>query len=277
MLQQKAVRRVVMPKVRDARSPTGWISCLAMLLPLQAAALQPLVTDDTEIQGRGGNQLEVAFDYERVRAPAQHSTLRTLSAVYTHGLSDALDGYVGLAHRRIRSDAPAENGNGAGNPAVGLKWRLWESEPQRLSIALKPELHLGTTRAAERRGLGSGRTGYAATLIVTQELEFGAVHWNVSGTRVRYQIGANREAFRQQLYRVSVAPVVDVAGDWKVALDVGAITNPDRTRRARMGYAEVAAIWSPREDLELALGWIALLGDGEARSRTLSAGVTWRF
>jgi hypothetical protein len=253
------------------------VLCLAALLPSQAAALQPLVTDDTETQGRGGNQLEVAYDRERVRARAQHSTLQALSAVYTRGLSDTLDGYVELSRARIRSDVPDESGNGAGNPALGFKWRLWDSEAQQLSVALKPELQLGTSRAAERRGLGAGRAGYAATLIVTREFDFGAVHWNVSGTRVRYQLAENRHDYRPYLYRVSVAPVVDVAAHWKLALDVGAITNPDRTRRARMGYAELAAIWSPRADLELALGVIALTGDGEPRTRTLSAGLTWRF
>jgi hypothetical protein len=248
-----------------------------LLLPLQVSALQPLVTDDTETQGRGGNQLEVGYERERVRARAQGSTLQTLSAEYAHGLTDTLDGYVGLARARIRSEVPEENGHGAGNPALGFKWRLWQSEPQRLSVALKPELQPGATRSAERRGLGSGRTGYAATLIVTQEFDFGAVHWNVSGTRVRHALAENRHGSRQYLYRVSVAPVVDVAADWKVALDVGAITNPDRARRARMGYAELAAIWSPREDLELALGVIAFTGDGEPRTRTLAAGLTWRF
>jgi hypothetical protein len=79
------------------------------------------------------------------------------------------------------------------------------------------------------------------------------------------------------LYRLSVAPVFELSPMWRVALDAGVTTNPDKARRARMGYVELGAIWQPHEDLEIALGWIARLGDGEPRGRTLTGGLTWRF
>jgi hypothetical protein len=78
-------------------------------------------------------------------------------------------------------------------------------------------------------------------------------------------------------YRLSLAPVVRVSQTWAVALDVGVTTNPDRAERARMGYVELGTIWEPVEGFVLALGWIAQVADGAPRTRTLTAGLTWRF
>lgn len=77
--------------------------------------------------------------------------------------------------------------------------------------------------------------------------------------------------------RLSVAPVWDVSGHWKLALDAGLVTNPDRTAKARSGYAEIGAIYSPGKDLDLALGVIRNIMDGSANSAQLTAGLTWRF
>ena len=136
---------------------------------------------------------------------------------------------------------------------------------------------MGVSRASERHGLGNGRTGYAATFIVTRETSFGAIHANLSANRVGYDLAENREANRRTLYRLSVAPVVSISPTWKAALDIGVTTNPDRARRARMGYIELGAIWSPSDDLELALGLLEQVGDGKLSSRTVIAGLTWRF
>ncbi|MPZ43009.1 MAG: hypothetical protein GEV05_06345 [Betaproteobacteria bacterium] len=133
------------------------------------------------------------------------------------------------------------------------------------------------SRTSERQGLGNGRTGYAATLIVSRETSFGAIHANASANRVGYDLAGNRETNRRTLYRLSVAPVVTLSPTWTAAIDFGLTTNPDRARRARMGYVELGAIWSPRADIELAFGIIRQVGDGEPTSQTLTAGLTWRF
>jgi hypothetical protein len=244
---------------------------------LPAVALQPLVTDDTDTQGRDGNQLEISFERERVRSAEDRTTRYALPLVYTRGLTDTLDGYIEVSRVRNDSSAPGEDERGSGNPAVGFKWRFWQDEARKLSLALKPELQLGVSRASERHGLGNGRTGYAATFIVTRETSFGAIHANLSAHRVGYDLAENREANRRTLYRLSVAPVVSISPTWKAALDIGVTTDPDRARRARMGYVELGAIWAPSEDLELALGLLEQVGDGEPSSRTVIAGLTWRF
>src|SRR5690606_33018477 len=105
-----------------------------------ALALQPLITDDTDAQGAGRNQLEGAFDRERVRNPDERSTQHTVTVVYTRGLTDALDGYIEASHVRLRTSAADGDARGSGNPAVGFKWRFWEDEAAKHSVALKPEV-----------------------------------------------------------------------------------------------------------------------------------------
>jgi hypothetical protein len=142
---------------------------------------------------------------------------------------------------------------------------------------LKPELQWGASKARERRGLAAGNPGYGATFILSQETAFGAVHANLAATRIGYELPSSREENRRMRYRLSVAPVFELDSDWKVALDAGVLTNPDRSRRARTGYVEVGVIWAPHEDLELALGWIRHVADGEARQQRATAAITWRF
>ena len=74
-----------------------------------------------------------------------------------------------------------------------------------------------------------------------------------------------------------MAPVWDVTGEWKLALDAGVMTNPDRAAKARMGFVEIGAIYSPSKDLDLALGVIRNVMDGSANTLQATIGLTWRF
>jgi len=242
-----------------------------------ALAFQPLITDDTGTQGAGGNQIEFALNRQELKSAGDTTKTRTLPLVYTRGLADTLDAYVGVSHVRIRSSIAGSDAKGGGNPVLGLKWRFYHNEERKLSIGFKPELQIGVSNDAVARGLGIDRNSYSGLIIATQETGFGAVHFNVGRSQMNYGLDANRNANRHAIHRLSVAPVFGVAEGWKVAVDLGVTTNPDRTRRARMGYAELGAIWSPGKDLDFALGWIANLADGEPRSFTWTAGVTWRF
>ena len=249
---------------------------LALHAPL-ALSFQPLITDDTGTQGAGGNQIEIALHRQEVKSVGDTTKTVTLPVVYTRGISERLDAFAGVSYMRVRSTIAESAAEGHGNPAVGLKWRLYEDAARKLSVAVKPELRLGVSTDEERRGLGSGRNGYSGLLIVTRQTGFGAVHVNYGFARVSYALEANRKANRRVLHMVSVAPVFEVAEGWNLAVDLGLTTNPDRAQRAQMGYAEVGVTWSPGKNLELALGLVRHIGDGEPRSSELTTGVTWRF
>jgi hypothetical protein len=169
------------------------------------------------------------------------------------------------------------NERGWGSPVIGAKWRFFESERSKLGLALKPELQLPVSRDREARGLGVARASYALGLLMTKETGFGAVHANLAVGRVNFDDGTLNGAVRRTQYRLSAAPVWDVAERWKLALDVGLLTNPDRRGKARMGYVELGAIRSVSADLDFALGAIRNTSDGPVRSTQWTAGLAWRF
>ena len=257
--------------------PVALVPGCTALLPAIALAFQPLVTDDTGTQGARGNQLEAAYNRTVDKAPGARVMAHEAPFVYARGITDALDLYGGLARQRIAPDAPAATENGWGNPVVGAKWRFYDNPASKLSFAIKPELQLPVSDRREARGLGTARASYGVGLLMTRETGFGAVHANLVAERVNYSDDTLNAAERRDLYRLSVAPVWDVAGNWKVALDAGLMTNPDLAARARMGYYELGAIYSPGKDLDLALGLIRNVRDGPASTTQATAGLTWRF
>lgn len=253
--------------------------CLMLGVALTSSpgrTFQPLVTDDTGTQGTGGNQLEGGF----LRATDKHTAGKDVTleaaAVYTRGIYDTVDVFIGLPYQRIEP-AGAVTESGWSNAAIGAKWRFFEDEKSKLSFALKPVLQLPVSSTKEMQGLGTARTSWRLDLLMTQETGFGAVHANLASSRVKYEDSALNDANRQSQFRLSVAPVWDVTEKWKLALDAGIMTNPDRMEKQRMGYYEIGAIYAPSKDLELALGVIRNTSDGPVESTQVTAGVTWRF
>jgi hypothetical protein len=242
-----------------------------------ACAFQPLVTDDTGTQGAGGNQIEAAYHRTVDDAPGMRTVTHDVRPVYTLGITDALDLHVGFSYQKIVPPVPDRSEGGWSNTVLGAKWRFYEDETSKLSFALKPELGLPVSKSREARGLGTAGMTYGAGLLMTKATGFGAVHANLSVERVSHADGALDAGERRTRYRASVAPVWDVAQDWKLALDAGVVTNPDRVARSTLGYVELGAIYAPQKDLELALGILRNLRDGNAASTQVTAGLTWRF
>lgn len=263
---------------RKSSSPRRGLALATLfLLPVAASAFQPLVTDDTGTQGAGGNQVEAAYNRTVDKASGTRDVTQEVPLVFTRGVTDALDLYAGLGYQRIAPPAPETVEHGWGNPAVGAKWRFYENEASKLSFALRPDIQIPISDSREARGLGTARTSYSVNLIMTQETGFGAVHANAVAERVNYSDDALNSAERRTLYRLSVAPVWDVAEGWKLALDAGLTTNPDLAAKARMGYVELGAIYSPGKDLDLALGIVRNIMDGDISTTQATVGITWRF
>ncbi len=250
---------------------------LAGWLPTAVAAFQPLVTDDTGTQGAGGNQLEAAYNRTSNKRAGAKAVTHEIPLVYTRGITDALDIYAGGTRLSIAPPAPGATERGWGNPVLGAKWRFYDNESGKLSFAFRPEIQFPVSDNREARGLGTARTSYGAGLLMTQETGFGVLLANLTMDRSNYQDDAFNTAGRRTVTRLSVAPVWDVAADWKLALDSGVMTNPDRAEKQRMAYVELGAIYSPGKDLDFALGVIRNTGDGDVRTTQVTMGVTWRF
>lgn len=240
-----------------------------------ALAFQPLITDDTGTQGTGGNQFEFSVNEDRERSAGETTRTRTLPVVYTRGFTDALDLFAGVNHTRISSSVPGTDASGSGNSSFGAKWRFYENEESKISLGVKPAIILPVSSGKEAEGLGKGRTSYEATLILTKEIHhFGAVHANLFIGRDRYRVSPDAT-----ITRVSIAPVWDVAEEWKLMLDMGAQTERAGGGSTQSKFIEVGAIYSPNKDLDFALGIIRTTDDAQPSAGTTSAtlGITWRF
>ncbi len=241
------------------------------------SAFQPLVTDDTGTQGSGGNQLELSLNEDRAKVAGNVERLRTVPVVYTRGLTETLDVFAGLSYARIRASTSAGDASGGGNPSFGAKWRFYENEQSKTGFALKPEILLPVSAGREAAGLGRGRTSANLTLILTQEVPFGAIHANAGVGRDRYGDSLNNPDTTTT--RASIAPVWDVTDQWKLALDLGTESARAAGVRARSNFVELGAIYSPSEDLDFALGFLRSSDNDSpsATKHTATAGITWRF
>ena len=125
-----------------------WTAALALTMSAASSwAFQPLMTDDTGTQGLGENQLEVSFSDDRVEQSGVAYSSRVLPLTYTRGLSASLDISLGVNHTHLNADALGTDFvSGNGNPSVGLKWRFYENETSKTSLALKAELGLAVSR-----------------------------------------------------------------------------------------------------------------------------------
>lgn len=246
-------------------------------LSAQAFALQPLITDDTGTQGAGGNQLEFSYSHDRTRTNGETGRTHSVPAVYTRGLTEAVDIYVGTSYSWIRPGASADNASGFGNSSLGLKWRIFENKESKTSIAIKPEIVFPISTSSENKGLGTGKTSANLTFIVSQEVPFGAIHFNAGIGRDRFR---NTDDNPDTTYRrASLAPVWDINEQWKLALDFGLESTRANGNSVLSKYTGIGVIHSPGKNLDLALGFFRTADNDTPGTTTHSAtaGMTWRF
>lgn len=234
-----------------------------------AFAAIPLVTDDTGTQGAGGNQIEIQFTREKEE---NGSRAREIALVYTRGLTGTIDAFIEKG-RQKNTDEFGTSTSGYGNTVIGAKWRAWESE-RKTSFAAKVAVALPLSAEKEAEGFGAGKTSYDATLILAQEMEWGEVMAN---------LGAGREKFRApaadtDTTHFSVAPVLNLSEQFKLALDLGLDRSKTDINTSNSRYAEVGVIYAPSEAAELGLGYIRSKDkDSKEVTKSVTGGVTWRF
>ncbi len=249
----------------------------AALFATQAVALQPLITDDTSTQGSGGNQLEVSLNQSRITTSGVSDRSGSLAVVYTRGVAETVDLYAGGVYVHLHPGGDQHEARGAGNPTLGGKWRFLDTTAEGTSAAAKLEFLLPVSNSAETAGLGSASMGGNLTFILSQDLPFGAIYVNASAGRLRYRASGNNPDSTPM--RLSAAPVWQLTPQWRLALDLGALWVRSSEQRVRTGFVELGAIWSPNDDLDLALGVIQTADNQNPRTRALAAtaGLTWRF
>jgi len=234
------------------RSSLLLLSCAAPA----AWAAHPLITEDTGTQGRGNWQLEL--NVERAREGNEQATLWQTTVSY--GFAEAADLQVTLPY------VAGALANGKGDLAIDVKWRFWERDA--LSLGMKPGATLPT--GDDGRGLGAGRATLGALLFASYERDAWSVH-----AQGGYRYNQNTLGERRDLTQYSASLWLKPLEALRLVGELGLASARTPQTNAQQRFWTLGAIWSPRKDLDLDLGWRR--GEGDLADRSFGAGVTLRW
>jgi len=105
------------------------------------------------------------------------------------------------------------------------------------------------------------------------------LHVNAGYVSNRISGSTEGDSQRTNLWSMSVAPVLAIDDQWKLALDFGLQTNPDQNSQY-IALAEIAVVYAPVKNVQLGLGVItspAINGQRASNGLTVVTGVTWQF
>ena len=239
-----------------------------------AFAGQPYVTDDAATAGARVAQIEATLTRTNSAfgAGGREHSLETL-AKYSYGVSDRLD--LGIQATHLRNRGGASEASGIGNFELSAKLGL--AEISGLALAIGASFTPAVSSAREARGLGAAKGNGSLFLLATRDTGFGSVSGNAGVATLRQADPAVSATQRDRQWQVSGNVVTQITEKFSAGLDVGALTNPDRSAERWTGYALLGIGYAPSADLELAAGYLRNFRDGPVRADALTAGLTWRF
>ena len=268
-----------------------------LLLPTLALAFEPLNTDDAGTVKASGNQIEQYFFFiNRAEGPqsvdiitpgeeyAGNVDARALPFTYTRGLSETVEASFSTTYY----NQPSGNYSNFANYVLASKWRFHEDSKNRYALAIKPTIALPASKQQQINGLGLAALNYGVNFIASKYWDELELHINASYMRApyntNYSIGHTADSIRTNIFLISIAPVWSVYQNLKLALDIGATTNPPTSSQNISHYALIAAIYSLNGSVDLGLSYMrtglnygetfAVQQVGATRSEI---GLTWRF
>jgi hypothetical protein len=258
------------------------ISALTLAASSTSFAFFPLISDDTGTQGAGGNQLELDYLFQRQTNGAvqiageaigeENTSGNFLLTTYTRGLTDNIDIFFGASRQLSQI-------SGWNNTEIGLKWVFAGDPSEGWSFAAKPRVILPVTKSMQNSGLGNAQTNGGLTLIGSYLTDGAELHVNAGYVSNRISGSTEGDSQRTNLWSMSVAPVLAIDEQWKLALDFGLQTNPDQNSQY-IALAEIAVVYAPVKNVQLGLGVItspAINGQRASNGLTVLTGVTWQF
>ena len=242
-----------------ARKSMGRAILAASLLAIfsgQAVAALPFITDDAGTVEKGVTQVELwyagATDTETVSGSSVKTEENLPGATLGLGVADTVDLTFGFARvwGGTTVDGVTSSDTGSADFLVNVKWRFYEKSG--LAFAVKPAVgysYLVGGASDEETTL------YGGWLIATKGSGAAAVNLNVGYFYHDYQSAAERNASRSSIWSASALVTYEIHAGWKLGLDVGASTNPDKSSSDIPAYALGGAIWSPHKNVDLSLGF----------------------
>jgi len=171
---------------------------------------------------------------------------------------------------------------------LGMKWRFLEDKENQYAFAIKPTLIFPASKQQQINGLGSAAFNYGVNFIASRYWEEFEVHFNWSYMHspynTNYAVGQSMDLNRTNIFFISVAPVWTLFPGVKVALDIGATTNPPIPEQYLSTYGLVALILSLNDDVDIGISAMrsasnygtVVSANGPNATRS-EVGVTWRF
>ncbi len=263
-----------------AKRLLGAMTFSAIGLASSAHAFAPLSTDDTGTQGRGGNQIELGYVFERnTNLDTELDDRIDISDVsssipltYTYGLTDTVDASFGIARQLTQA-------KGWQNSELGLKWNFYGNQSKGWSAAIKPVLMIPVSKSMQADGLGSARANWGMSLIGSYMAEHYEFHANLKYNSNYLATVADMDKERSHLWTFSVAPVWHMSDQWKVGLDLGVQTNPGYDSRTQ-AFTQVGLSYAPIDSLQIGfgVGYAQAIGsDNKARGLSLATTLAYQF
>jgi hypothetical protein len=272
--------------------------CLLLIcIPTLAYGFEPLNTDDAGTVKSGGNQIEQYFFFINrsgnnqqadIITPGEEYTgindARAFPFTYTRGLSDDIEASFSTTYYK----EPSGSYSKFANYVFAFKWRFYEDMEKGYAFAVKPTFVLPAGKQQQVAGLGLSAANYGLNFIASQywddiEMHFNAVYMH-SPYNTNYSVGFGTDPNRTNIFLISIAPVWSMHKDFKIALDIGATTNPPTTEQYLSHYALVAGIYSLTEDLDLGISYMRTgmkygetFASQQAGATRTEVGITWRF
>jgi len=244
------------------------------IFPMVAQAAHPLITDDTETQGKGRFQIEVNGQYESEKETVAGVSVKgsgtEIEALVSYGVAEHMDVVVGVPYKTIKvteDGATLLDESGNGDVSLELKWKFYEKNG--CSLGFKPGVSLPA--GDEDKGLGAGKTGYSAFFIASREAGDWAFHVNAGYVRHDNKIDE-----RKDIMHVSVAAVKEVSEKVKAVANIGMESNSDPASGTKPTFGLIGAIYSVSKDLDVDFGVKFGLNEPEVDYAVL-AGMAYRF
>ncbi|MEX8518490.1 MAG: hypothetical protein AB3X44_08245 [Leptothrix sp. (in: b-proteobacteria)] len=227
-----------------------------------AFAGHPLQTEDTGTQGVGKVELENGLSWSNTAG----TQLFAFEPQVAYGLTPTVDLIVQPSWLRSR-DESGLTVRGWGDTIVDGKWRFVDDEA--LSFAVRA----GVSLATSQNGLGieHGKVSTHAVLVATYEAAPFTVHGNLGLTQ---NPGGTEE--RTLIGRVSGALTWAANDALTLAVDAGAESNPDPTRRVWISSLLAGAIYTLRPELDVDVGYQSSL-NAPINTHVWLVGLTYRF
>ena len=250
---------------------------LWLLVSTRVYANHPLITDDSDTQGKGHLQVEVNGECSTNNLNAQKKNSVQIAEILSYGITDNLDLQLTLPHQWQSIE---QNGITLADTSefddmrTELKWRFFDPGDQAFTLALKPGLSIPTGN--EQNGAGSGKLSTALTLIATHKGALGTLHCNFGYRCNAFQDKEKQNAARQNIWQASLASELNTAAKLRTVLNIGIESNDAKDSDTHPAVLLGGVIYSISENLAIDLGLKGGLNSA-APDTTMLAGLTAHF